>query len=890
MGFIVYSIYSQALIREELGNLKEVTLEDSLNILSSIRALRGDVEFLSKTPPVQGIIRTSSVKDVDPYDGSTEAQWKDRLDSIFREFIRTKPMYMQIRFIGIADKGRELVRVDRENDVIISVPKEQLQQKIAESYMQETIKKEPGSIYLSEINLNREHGKIMVPHTPVIRAAVPVYSAKNEIFGIVVINLNFGLMIKQLQDSMVPRHSVYLVNDSGAFLLHRDPTLFFGFEFGRITLVQDDIPELKAMFEAENIDTDRSLLFKPKGTAIHYHKIFFDPDHPRRHLGLMIETSYQELLSESSILQTQSFIGILLLIFSGSVLAYFLTRQLTRPLQQITQSARSVAEGDYEVYLPEKVGGEVGILMGAFRVMIQRVKERTRLLQENEARTNAIVTTAVDAIITIDENGFVDTFNKAAEEIFGYRKEEVNGQNIKMLMPSPERENHDVYLQSYLHSGNAKIIGAGRNVTGLRKDGTTFPMSLAVSEVMLGDRRLFTGIIRDITRQQEMEETLRFSKEQAEAANVAKSQFLANMSHEIRTPMNVFLGFTEILKEMEDDPTKVKYLENIHSSGHALLHLINDILDLSKIEADKLELQYSPTSLQALLQEMQTLFNQKIVDKGLEFSVEFDKDMPNLLILDETRLRQVLINLIGNAVKFTDNGYIRLSAFLHKTEEQTKQSSDLHIVVVDSGIGIPEDQQEKIFKAFEQQKDQQQKQYGGTGLGLSITKKIVELMGGTILVASQQEQGSRFEVILPGVQSHSMAESDDYLEQSLDPQSMHLEYTLLTPSLTENISITEDLLSVEPITPENRNKLPQLLQLLEGEVKKKWDQRTGLSLQDTVIFASELKQLGEQYQYSPLLNWGKLLREAAEIFDIEATNKIMLIYPEIVQKLSDGLS
>ena len=257
------------------------------------------------------------------------------------------------------------------------------------------------------------------------------------------------------------------------------------------------------------------------------------------------------------------------------------------------------------------------------------------------------------------------------------------------------------------------------------------------------------GTLLDITDRKQIEIALKQAKLAADAANQAKSEFLANMSHEIRTPLNAVIGFSELLSTYLMDSKAKSYLAAIQTAGKALLTLINDILDLSKIEAGRLEIQPEPTDLMIIITELKQLFSLPIAEKGLDFIVEIDPTLPVTLMLDETRLRQVLLNLIGNAVKFTEQGYVKLSVQGKSTAEVSKL--DLTIVVADTGIGIPAEQQQKIFAAFQQQEGQSNRKYGGTGLGLAITKRLIEMMHGQISLSSQNNQGSTFEIKLKDV-------------------------------------------------------------------------------------------------------------------------------------------
>ena len=424
---------------------------------------------------------------------------------------------------------------------------------------------------------------------------------------------------------------------------------------------------------------------------------------------------------------------------------------------------------------PVLVGDEVGAVLEFFadrraepdesllRIMahvgtqLGRVVERQRA---NESRLRAVVETAVDGIIMIDGQGQVQSFNGAAERILGWKADEVIGRNINLLMPEPYHSQHDGYLAAYHATGHANIIGKGRDVEALTKDGRVVPIRLAVGRVNLPGAPLYVGFITDISERRAYEQNLREAKERAELAAAARSTFLANMSHEIRTPMNAIIGFTEALLDSKLDATQRRHLGTVHNSARSMLRLLNDILDTAKLEKGAVDLEIADFSLRELCQQILTSQRIMAVKKALALDLDYPETEPDYLRGDALRLQQVLVNLLGNAIKFTAKGRVLLRV--------RYVAGKLQFDVEDTGIGMDAKTLERIFDPFAQADASTTRRFGGTGLGTTISRQLVEVMQGRISVRSTVDVGTVFSVIVPlPLGDASAATHDRNLQQSV---------------------------------------------------------------------------------------------------------------------------
>lgn len=386
----------------------------------------------------------------------------------------------------------------------------------------------------------------------------------------------------------------------------------------------------------------------------------------------------------------------------------------------------------------------------AIQQLNQEISERQVVEQElrlSESKLNSIFTSVPEAIVVADARGKIVQCNVATAEIFGFSLQELVGQNVKVLMQTSEHPAHDGYLQAYQRTGQKRLMTQPRVVQGMRKDGTLFPVRITVKETRVDEAHFFIGVIQDFTAIQNAQDLLVEAKNKAEQANRLRGEFLANMSHEIRTPMNGILGMTELAMSTNDTQVQKEYLSLARDSASHLLHIINQILDFSKIEAGALELEQLTVCPAQLIRHTARSIEQLAQAKGIDLQVENDPALPDLVWMDPVRVRQVLTNLIGNAIKFTEDGKVTVRSKVHATAEA--DTVRLEILVADTGIGFDATRTDALFSPFTQADGSITRSYGGTGLGLAITRSLVQLMGGDVDATSEQGRGACFTISFP---------------------------------------------------------------------------------------------------------------------------------------------
>jgi PAS domain S-box-containing protein len=495
-------------------------------------------------------------------------------------------------------------------------------------------------------------------------------------------------------------------------------------------------------------------------------------DESEKPLSLIVAASLEEVHMDVARANERIFWWALLLCAGAAGLALLSAMVMTRPLARLTEASRRLAEGDYSVDLPLRGGGEIEKLTRAFRHMTEQIRQRDAAVRDTLARMQAVLRTAADGIITFNERGIIEEYNQAAEKMFGYRAEEIRGRKVQQLIDVHDLPDHSG--QPAVESSSvlwiSKIVNTPNVVRrGCRKDGSTFWMEAAFSELSLGQRRLITAIFRDITRRVEDEEQIRQMTERlearvrlrtteledakgklevalkvAQAANRAKDEFIRFVSHELRTPLSSIMGFTQLLL----NPRATRLLENpvptlrkiLESSEH-LLALVNDLLDVARATAGKpIELNITEFDLDPFLNGVIEMTRPLLAKNANELVPAVPQGL-GAMRSDETRVRQILLNLLSNACKFTEKGRIRL--------EVRPEDDWVVFTVADTGCGMTPEQLHNLFTPFYRVDSSTTRKTPGTGLGLSISKILCDQMGGSIEVSSVPGQGTTFIVRLP---------------------------------------------------------------------------------------------------------------------------------------------
>lgn len=635
IALVVNTLHYQQAVDNTLNLAIEGLAGETRLVASQVKRvfieMENDAFVVARTPPIQGMIRASGHEDVDPLDGSTTELWRTRLETIFKSVMIERPHYTQMRYIGLANNGRELVRVNLTEAGLESVPVSALQEKGGEPYMRALSSIKPGQVFLSEVSYNREHQRVDENSPPTLRVLTPVFSPQGALFGTLVINADYAALLGDILTTTAPRLETFVMDSEGAYQQYRRDGALLPFEFHKA--YSKAPPEFIDYFLQSKNDEQ---YFNDGDYVSYFVRLNIVDDNPASSIGVVLRIPESELFSAVRKTRLYAFYLSAALILFSLVVAILLSHHFVAPLTRMTAMLSDARKNASDLNLPVQRADEIGELARAFKSLLNnltrseatriayvdasgdgywdwwiqddyeymspnlwamlgyspdekvhhpsawqaiifkedlaatwrnfelhintkgkhpytqevrffhkngavvtvlrrgkvvewnehgepvrmigthtdltRIKVMSLRLEESERTVRAILDSASDGIITINEDGIVEEFNDAASRIFGYKLEEVVGQNVDRLMPEPHRSQHDTYIRRFINTRESKIIGKGRELEGRTKSGDLFPMELSVSEIQTETRRMFTGIVRDITERKQAEDKLKDSE------------------------------------------------------------------------------------------------------------------------------------------------------------------------------------------------------------------------------------------------------------------------------------------------------------------------------------------------------------------------------------------
>ncbi|MCC9662138.1 response regulator [Pseudoalteromonas sp. MB41] len=675
-------------------------------VTSSIAESKSDLRFLYSTPPISGLPRAEFNDGIDPYDGTTYNQWKERLETIFIGFMENNLAVEQLRVIAVTAEGRELIRVQRVGASVEAVPDYSLQAKSGEPYFLPSSQLETNQIYMSPLTLNKEFGEVVFPYQPMLRFSIPIFSDKGKRYAFLIMNVNANALIDNLKRTVFNYSDLIISSSEGDFVYHPIEEYQFSRDLNP-EITWDKVYSQKVQYQG--LYTITSKLNPDLQFYVHSTKVKTKPRNKYGYINfnLLVPEKYVETLINEKREITYSFLA------------------------------------------------AIGVFTFILLIMFYRNATRSQFLAEARREASAIVDGSIDAIVGLNLEGELTSVNNTAERLLSISKVTALGKLAKDVEFLSKLPIH-TYVTD-IQSSKSQI----KDELSEQFDETTLHYAISVSPVFSEHNTLIglALIIRDITKEKDAEikvkrlnteleakvrkrtQALAEAKDDAIKHSDIKSAFISNISHELRTPLNGVIGTLNILKREELSGKSRNLVEMMELSASNLNLLINDILDLSKIEAGKLDLNLKTINLQLLIERLVESSAIRAFDKGLNVYLDTSDLNCENVKTDPLRLTQILNNLISNAIKFTDKGYIKVIVSSERISEDTH---NLKVNVQDTGIGIAPSTQGQLFDAFQQASTAISEKFGGTGLGLSICKQLCQLMDGDISVSSTLNQGSVF--------------------------------------------------------------------------------------------------------------------------------------------------
>ncbi|KFE34198.1 sensor histidine kinase [Thioclava atlantica] len=715
--------------RAFLKGMQSETQLLSLYYGEQYRQFAADAELVSKAGEVRSLLSENNDPASPAAALAAARDSKQRVTTLFKALLESRPEYKQARLIGVRNGGKEIVRVDRDANGVTATPDVALQNKSNESYYKQIVNHDwhethahgPSGgerhVLFSPVTFNREEGRISYPLTYTLRVMHPVLSATNGLEGFIIVNIDYGTLLSSSFGGIDKDSNVIVMNDQGDYM-----TYFTGGEIARLEVAGQYTRPPTGIAEKLLTADQESGVLEADGNISYFTTMPINPEQPARKIKIAFVQPVATTVAKIGGIGMESALAAALVVALAVVAAFILITIIMRPLNILRAEVKRATKGETALNLPVQWKNELGQLAKAFQLLVDKHVQA-------ESRLRLILDNVGEGILSIDTSGKIVTFNPACEEIFGYEAEEVIGQNVSMLMPLRHARHHDNYLTRYQKEGTRRIDWSGRTETGKRSDGTTFPLELTVTETMLGKRRLFVGILRDISERQ--------------LAEKANADFLATVSHALRMPLTAIrdsLAQQRSGAQASAPETDTKISRLTVDTGESLQELIDTLLDLERIKAKSLKLNKERFDLLDLVKEVVADWRGDPEKPGLAFVTAPDST-PAIVNADRKQVRRVLINLLANAERLSETGGTVDVTVLRDTQNRIARLS-----IVAQGQPYP---REVAIDETSETPPSATEQAEGSELGLIVARELVALHDGAMHLEPTQGRGVNYAVELP---------------------------------------------------------------------------------------------------------------------------------------------
>lgn len=769
VGFLFDRGRVEALKARELESLRLHAERVVDEVSRHLDHLRQDTLFLAQTPPVQGIVRTMTTAGRDRPAGSTQAQWSQRLQRIFLAFAETRPEYLQLRLIGARDSGRELVRVERTPEGLRVTPPDHLQRKGNRYYFQMAMQLRSGSVYLSQIDLNREYGKLSIPYQPTLRAVTPIHDDKGRLFGAVVVNMDIQAVFEAATSNLDRHEHAYIVDEQGNFLLHPDAERTFRFEFAPPYRLEQGFPQWAAAVRtlANGEGTFVSLPRNNPAVAAYATARALDSADADRRFVLILAKGSADVLQDLEAMQRDSLIITGGLLALAAVLVVLISQQTTSSLSALATASEKIADGNYHLALPDARHGEVGQLAAAFGRMVteverreqalvelnrsleRRVEERTREIADQHALQRLIIENVADGIVVTDCNGRFLLWNRKAEDLVGSGPDDVPPEHWPTHFGIFRDEDGDLVPTNELPlvramRGNAAdsaelFLRPAKGTRGRWVQVTARPLRDA-------DNRLIGGIaaLLDVTEQKRLR--ARIEEHRSELHRVGHlaltAAIAASAAHHLSQPIAAIGTYARAaLRLQQNGRASEALLSSILANIERLSLQSGETLDGLRSLIRRRKLPPAPIEVNTVAESCLQGLKERIKRDGVKVRRRYGDGLPRLMG-DPIELEQALIQLVGNALDAMSDTPIRKRQLCISTFQETQRNL-LIIEIEDTGPGVTPELKDRLFEPWVSNKPD------ALGLGLSIAQRITDGFNGRIHYEKAGSSGALFRLELP---------------------------------------------------------------------------------------------------------------------------------------------